>query len=210
MPKIPVKNLSIEGTLSVATGGSIQIGSAALSETQLQQVVNGADGAQGAAGADGAQGIQGVAGADGAQGIQGPSGADGAQGIQGAAGADGAQGIQGPSGGVDGVDGVAGPQGIQGPAGPSGGVDGADGAQGIQGVQGPIYSVPQVPTGWHYADPNDINNTGYIEGTSGQLYYGFNALDDTPTSYQSLLYMWFEYPDGEKKWKSLNFQNPSA
>jgi len=31
MPKIPVKNLSIEGTLSVATGGSIQIGSSALS-----------------------------------------------------------------------------------------------------------------------------------------------------------------------------------
>ena len=40
MPKIPVKNLSVEGTLSIATGGSIQIGSAALSETQLQTVVN--------------------------------------------------------------------------------------------------------------------------------------------------------------------------
>ncbi len=62
-------------------------------------------GAQGPQGATGAQGPQGPAGATGAQGPQGPAGATGAQGPQGPAGATGAQGPQGPAG----TDAYAGP-----------------------------------------------------------------------------------------------------
>jgi hypothetical protein len=42
------------------------------------------------------------------------------------------------------------------------------------------------------------------------LYYGFNGIEGSATAYQSILYMWFELPDGDRSWKALNFQNPST
>ena len=115
---------------------------------QGNQGVQGAVGAQGAQGRQGAAGSNGSTGAQGHQGVQGATGSTGAQGHQGrqgATGSTGAQGVQGATGstGSTGSTGAAGAQGAQGRQGATGstGSTGAAGAQGAQGRQGATGST---------------------------------------------------------------------
>ena len=121
---------------------------------------DGADGAQGPAGADGqdgADGMQGPAGADGADGAQGPAGADGQD------GADGADGAQGPAG-ADGQDGADGADGAQGPAGP----DGQDGADGQDGLNALVSMTPES-AGSNCANGGTRIDVGVDDNSNGVL-----------------------------------------
>jgi MYXO-CTERM domain-containing protein len=89
---------------------------------------NGADGQDGAPGADGQDGVDGAPGADGQDGVDGAPGADGQDGVDGAPGADGADGEDG-SAGADGEDGAP----------------GADGEAGESGFSSLLNLVPEPP-----------------------------------------------------------------
>lgn len=124
------------GTTPVGIGNFF-LGSPAITESNLNQVLGllvGPSGAPGVAGISGANGRDGLNGLAGIPGINGVNGVDGAPGV---AGAQGTQGVAGPVGaqGVPGAPGAQGAQGVAGPAGPAG-VSGSGGSAGFLGVGG--------------------------------------------------------------------------
>ena len=129
-------------------------------------MVHGADGQDGAPGADGADGQDGAPGADGADGQDGAPGADGADGQDGAPGADGADGQDGAPGadGADGQDGAPGADGAD-------GQDGAPGADGADGMNAIIETMTE-PAGTNCANGGvkiqvgiDTNSDGVLQPT---------------------------------------------
>jgi hypothetical protein len=139
-----------------------------------------ADGAQGFQGADGAQGAQGATGADGAQGFQGAQGSDGAagfQGAQGASGNDGALGAQGFQGaqGATGATGSGGAQGFQGAS----GSQGFQGAQGVSGTDTPFRATL-------YVDPL---NTGAQTGSASEPFTSIAAAIAAAPAAGAIIYL---------------------
>ena len=106
------------GTTPVGIGNFF-LGSPAITESNLNQVLGllvgpaGSPGVAGISGANGRDGLNGLAGISGANGVNGVDGAPGTPGVE------GAQGVAGPAGPA-GVPGTQGAQGVAGPAGPPG------------------------------------------------------------------------------------------
>lgn len=125
---------TINNTSILGSGDITAVGPQGAQGAQGDAGAQGANGAQGPQGFQGSVGAQGGAGAQGSAGAQGDAGAQGANGAQGDAGAQGAVGAQG----AQGFQGNVGAQGLQGSSGAQGaqGFQGADGAQGLQGAQG--------------------------------------------------------------------------
>lgn len=109
------------GTTPVGIGNFF-LGSPAITESNLNQVLGllvgpaGSPGVAGISGANGRDGLNGLAGIPGANGVNGVNGVDGAPGTPGTPGVQGMQGVAGPAGPA----GVPGAQGVAGPAGPPG------------------------------------------------------------------------------------------
>ena len=116
------------GTTPVGIGNFF-LGSPAITESNLNQVLGllvgpaGSPGVAGISGANGRDGLNGLAGIPGANGVNGVDGAPGIPGVQ------GMQGVAGPAGPA-GVPGAQGTQGVAGPAGPPGGGGGFFGVGG--------------------------------------------------------------------------------
>lgn len=123
------------GTTPVGIGNFF-LGSPAITESNLNQVLGllvgpaGSPGVAGISGANGRDGLNGLAGIPGANGVNGVDGAPGTPGVQ------GMQGVAGPAGPA-GVPGTQGTQGVAGPAGPPG----SGGGGGFLGVGGGNVSL---------------------------------------------------------------------
>jgi hypothetical protein len=123
------------GTTPVGIGNFF-LGSPAITESNLNQVLGllvgpaGSPGVAGISGANGRDGLNGLAGIPGANGVNGVDGAPGTPGVQ------GMQGVAGPAGPA-GVPGTQGTQGVAGPPGPPG----TGGGGGFFGVGGGKVSL---------------------------------------------------------------------
>ena len=123
------------GTTPVGIGNFF-LGSPAITESNLNQVLGllvgpaGSPGVAGISGANGRDGLNGLAGIPGANGVNGVDGTPGTPGVQ------GMQGVAGPAGPA-GVPGTQGTQGVAGPAGPPG----TGGGGGFLGVGGGNVSL---------------------------------------------------------------------
>jgi hypothetical protein len=65
-----------------------------------------------------------------------------------------------------------------------------------------MFRIPEVPSTWSYA------NVQSNPGTPGDIYYGFNPIPGTPTTYQRILYMYFQLGDTPGQWLANIFSTP--
>jgi hypothetical protein len=123
-----------------------------------------------------------------------PGPANGPKGDTGPAGPRGDQGDQGYRG-QTGPDGPTGPVGPTGPTGPIG----------QTGPTGPMFRIPPVPPDWSYTN---VQSNLELTRQPGDIYYGFNPVPGTPTTYQRILYMYFQLGDTPGQWLANIFSTP--